>query len=132
MKYIKSYEAINDNYNYAKVGDYIILNKYTKSELLRPTDILYIWMTFLQNTIGKVKKKYHLMSGDDQIVIEYEPKDVPRDLQNRGTCDFGYLSYIDGKYQRLFDYNNEFINYSTTSDDIEKLKQTLTQNKYNL
>jgi hypothetical protein len=124
MKYIKSYENVFLIPEYAKIGDYIILNNYENS-FFKDNDILNIWGTFLRTKIGIIKEIYRTMTNDKQITVTYEPKDVPRELQNT------YLDLTDGKFQRTFDYDS-IENLFTCANSLEKLQIKLVQNKYNL
>lgn len=122
MKYIKTFENLKEE---PSVGDYIILDKYDFSGLISPDNTLYIWKTFLTNTIGKIKQIYYSMSNDKQITIAYNTEDVPRELKNT------YLDLKNGKYQRTFHYDN-IKNFFTCSNNIDDLKSIIDQNKYNL
>lgn len=123
MKHIKIFKEAINNYSYVKTGDFIILNKYESGNNSRLNN--ETWTNFLRNTIGKVKRIYYTTSGDKQITIVYDTKDVPRDLQNT------YVDYIDGKFQRNFDYDS-IENFITSSNNIDDLNLILTANKYNL
>lgn len=115
MRYLKTYEEINDNPEKVKIGDYVLLHTFT------PMD------EYLDITIGKI---HWIDENEKKIGVNFPPE---KPVGMRFDFDIIFKVYQNRREQCEYAYRKfkkQDIVYS--SENKEELEIIISANKYNL